>query len=259
MKSLLCFLVPLWTIGIAVAQPSSYSLSNNPKTTPSNLKTATTINDISPLVWRYMGLQAKDRFELDNLRKLDSVQGYYIQPPQNNFPNIVNVIRTEVSAVSNGNKQLAVSGSQELSIEQKQLLTTADLSSNIELTVCFRLKNEGPEKPIKVGRVAIAVVPEQEAQYRTGEFDEVASYLSNYVAAHYTSPTLEKLMKRISLVFTVTEDGSLTNIKIRYTTEDTKVDKLLIEAAQQMPKWKPARDAKGIPVRQTIYFTRSGC
>lgn len=241
----------------AFAQSSSYSMGNNPVTTLTNLKAATTINDISPLLWRMMGLSAKDRFELDFHRKQDSAQGYYLQPPANNYPHIVNIVFVDISVVSKGKTMNAHSTNEILTSDQKGLLAIADMSSNIELTIWFVFKNYGGDSEVKEGKIAVTVVPEIEARYTGGGTKELTKYFRGYVKKQHT--TKPDAVQNASLLFTVAEDGSLTDIKLRQQSGDAKTDKLLLEAVQQMPKWKPAQNAKGIPVKQTIHFAFGGC
>jgi TonB family protein len=249
----------LFLSGTAFAQSSSYSFGDNPSTTLTRLKTATTIHDISPLIWRFIGLPARDRFELDYRRKLDSVQGYYIQPAINNYPNIVNLVFVEITTVSNGRKQSAHNTSETLNEAQKNILNMADISSNIEITIRYLYKQYGEDNTPKEGRIAITVLPETEAKYIKGGFDELANYLNDYVAGHTSSVKTKEAVQYASIVFTVNEHGNLEHIVLRRLSGDKQADQLLLEALHKMPKWKPARNAKGATVKQTIHFTFGGC
>jgi TonB family protein len=243
----------------AFAQSSSYSMGDNPVTTLTNLKAATTIHDISPLLWKMMGLPAKDRFEIDLRRKQDSAQGYYIQAPVNNYPHIVNVVFVDITTVSNGQKRSAHSTNERLTQEQKEMLTTADMSSNIEFSISFTYKYYGVDSDVKEGKIAVTLVPEVEAVYTGGGVKELTEYLSGYVKKQNVSSTKPDAIQNASVLFTVTEDGSLSDIKLRQASGDHKTDKLLLEAIKQMPKWKPAQNAQGKPIKQTIHFAFGGC
>lgn len=249
------FLLLFSTAGFA--QSSSYSLGDNPVTTLTNLKAATTIHDVSPLLWKMIGLPAKDRFEIEFRRKQDSAQGYYIQAPLNNYPNIVNVVSVDISTVSKGQKVSAHNTSEQLTPEQKKILTTADMSSNIELTISIVYRNYGEDNEVKEGKIAITVVPETQASYTGGDVKELANYFTEYVKKQH--PTKPDAIQNASILFTVTEDGSLSDIKLRQLSGDPKTDKLLLEAVKKMPKWKPAQNANGIPVKQIIHFAFGGC
>jgi TonB family protein len=257
MKTLL--FVPLFFSTVLFAQSSSYSAGENPGTTLTNLQSATTIHDISPLLWRFMGLKAADRFELDYRRKLDSAQGYYIQPPLNNYSALVTVVSVDISTVTNGKKQSAHSSNERLTDMQKNILTQADLSSNIELTVRFIYTNYGEDKKIKEGQIAVTVLPETEARYGGGGIDELIDYLTRYINSRYPAADASNTIQNASILFTVAENGGITGIQLKQSTGNTKTDKLLLEALQQMPKWKPAQNAHGKPVKQKIHLAFGGC
>lgn len=259
MKTLNRMLLPLLFSTVAFAQSSSYSLGDNPVTTLTNLKAATTIHDISPLLWKMMGLPAKDRFEIDLRRKQDSAQGYYIQAPVNNYPNIVNVVFVEITTVSNGQKRSAHSTNERLTPKQKSMLESADMSSNIELSISFTYKYYGGDSEVKEGKIVVTVVPEVEALYTGGGAKELTEYLTGYVKTQNPVSTKPDAIQNASVLFTVTEDGSLSDIKLRQASGDQKTDKLLLDAVKRMPKWKPAQNAKGKPIKQTIHFAFGGC
>lgn len=259
MKTLNRIFLPLLFSTTVFAQSSSYSLGDNPVTTLTNLKTATTISDISPLLWKMMGLPAKDRFEIEFRRKQDSAQGYYIQAPVNNYPNIVNVVFVDITTVSKGQKVSAHSTNEQLTPEQKSMLLSADMSSNIELSISFVYKYYGGDSEVKEGKIAVTVVPEVEAHYTGGGAKELFKYLIGYVKKQNPSGIKPDAIQNASVLFTVTEDGSLADIKLRQQSGDRKTDKLLLEAVKSMPKWKPAQNAKGTPIKQTIHFAFGGC
>ena len=261
MKMLNRLLFPILFSTLAFSQSSSYSLGYEPLTTLTNLKAANTIHDISPLLWRFMGLPAKDRFELDFRRKQDAEHGYYLQTPENNYPKCVEVVFVEMVVISKGKASVTRNTGEALTSTQKYLLNTADMSSNIDLTIWFVIKNNGNDQQIKKGRIAITVVPDVEAQYPEGGSEELIAYLTEYVARQYPSNTKQDIIQNASVLFTVAEDGSLVDIQLRQLSGDPQIDKLLLEAFKQMPKWKPAQNEKGLPVKQKIHFAlgSGGC
>jgi TonB family protein len=258
MKTLLNLIAAVLLSVTAFAQGSAYGNGYDPLTTPTNLQSAKTISDISPLLWRMMGLSAKDRFALDFLRKQDSATGYYLQPPVNNYPNIVNVVFAELTIVSKGKKISVHHTGETLTAAQKYLLSTADMSSNIELKVLFLFKNYTGDSEIKEGKIAVTIVPETEAVYPGGGAKDLSKYLQTYVKHRHPSGS-PVAIQNASVLFTVTEDGSLADISLKQLSGDSRTDKLLLEAVKQMPKWKPAFNAKGAPVKQTIHITFGGC
>jgi TonB family protein len=95
--------------------------------------------------------------------------------------------------------------------------------------------------------VLMTVVPEIEAEFFGGSL-EMTKYLKENII--YKIPeTVPKQFNGIA-VFTVNENGEISNAKISNTSGDSKIDELLLEAAYKMPKWKPAENSKGIKVKQ---------
>jgi TonB family protein len=62
--------------------------------------------------------------------------------------------------------------------------------------------------------------------------------------------------------FTVNEAGVITNVRVTKISGDQKIDKLLLRANTNMPKWKPAQQANGINVKQEFELSvgnNGGC
>jgi TonB family protein len=55
--------------------------------------------------------------------------------------------------------------------------------------------------------------------------------------------------------FTVNEDCEIANAQISKTSGDQETDELLLNVINQMPKWKPAENAKGRKVKQEFEFS----
>ena len=54
--------------------------------------------------------------------------------------------------------------------------------------------------------------------------------------------------------FTINENGAVENAKIFESSGDAKTDELLLRLINNMPKWKPAKDIMGNPVKQDFEF-----
>ena len=63
------------------------------------------------------------------------------------------------------------------------------------------------------------------------------------------------------VIFAINEAGEIVNAKISRSSGDSKTDKLLLETIYKMPKWKPAKNSKGIKVKQIFEFSvgNRGC
>jgi TonB family protein len=109
------------------------------------------------------------------------------------------------------------------------------------------------------GTVRVTVVPETEAEYMGGN-KQITEYFNQNVVNKISEKNPEKIQQAV-LKFTVDEDGQIINPKITRTSNDSEIDKLLLDAAAKMPKWKPAQNAQGTKVKQdfTIPFGNGGC
>lgn len=67
--------------------------------------------------------------------------------------------------------------------------------------------------------------------------------------------TTSKQLQQALVGFTVNEKGAIANVQISKTSGDPNTDKLLLEAINKMPKWRPAEDSKGVKVKQEFEFS----
>lgn len=78
-----------------------------------------------------------------------------------------------------------------------------------------------------------------------------------------TSSTPRSSIPPATVVFSVNEQGIITDAKISASSKDPKIDQLFLEAIRRMPAWKPSENAEGMKVKQefelSIPFQRSGC
>jgi len=64
-----------------------------------------------------------------------------------------------------------------------------------------------------------------------------------------------------SISFVVNEQGETENVLLTQSSNDAEIDQLLIELIKKMPKWKPAKNANGLNVKQEFVFNvgQGGC
>jgi len=90
--------------------------------------------------------------------------------------------------------------------------------------------------------------------------------MRNYLKENAISKITEAASKKIKpaiVRFIINEDGAIAKAQISTTTGDDDTDKLLLEAINKMPNWKPAEDSKGKKVKQEFVLSvgpqRGGC
>lgn len=212
------------------------------------------ITDLSPLLWNSMVLSSADRYFLTNRRISEGPEPPKYVYPQEKYKEIIDYVSVAIVASCNGKRESAESTSDILTTSQKDMLNSVDPGSNITVTIKYKYKNQTPDNfgirnIISEGVSTVTVIPDVEAEY-PGGFKQLSNYFASNVANKVSEKDVNEKLFRAEVRFTVEEDGSVTNAKVSQTTTDVKVDKLLLEALNNMPKWTPAANSKGVRVKQ---------
>ena len=179
---------------------------------------------------------------------------------------ISNYISVEILANSYDQAMKAMSSNDLLSKEQKNILNTADLGTDITINVNYKYKNSATDDienhTMNVSMTVVSetpVVPEKEAEY-VGGYHQLTKYLDEN-AIHKISVSSTKQIKEGTITFTVNERGEIVDPKISKTTGELRADKLLLETISKMPKWNPAKNSMGKKVKQEFELTigNEGC
>ncbi len=172
-------------------------------------------------------------------------------------------VSAEIKATCSGKVMKAVSENDVLNTEQKNILHSADLATNIDIKIKYKYKNSANDN-VEIGTINISAtvvneLPEIEAEY-VGGYPQMAKYLKENAIDEISETTL-KHFQQGAVIFTINEEGEIVNAKISRSSGDPKTDKLLLEAVNKMPKWKPAKNSKGIKVKQVFKFSvgNMGC
>jgi TonB family protein len=169
----------------------------------------------------------------------------------------------EISATNAGKTMKAFGMNQTLNSTQKDILKKADLGTDIVIDVAYKYKNSVTNNiENRSMHVSMTLVPEVEAAF-VGGYQQLTKYLKETVI-NQISETIPKEFQAGIVIFTINEQGEIANSQISKTSGDTKTDKLLLEAINNMPKWKPAENSKGIKVKQQFAFNvgrvgKGGC
>ena len=228
---------------ISLTTPAQYSyLTGFPVGSPSNLKSRDLRYDVRPRYTRPV-----KQGKMNEAKFLhDFIDGY----PANWVTDYVSV---EILATCNGNVRKAVSTNDRLSTEQKNILNTVDLSTDIVTIVKYKYKNSVTDNSENHEMyISMTVIPDIEAEY-FGGYPQMTKYLKGNIIDKI-SETTHRLFQEGIVIFTVNEEGEIVNAKISKTSGDPETDKLLVEAINKMPKWRPAKNSKGIKVKQEFEF-----
>lgn len=258
-----------FTPGFSQSSKYEYTGRYTPVVKKEKLNEAKLISDIMPEFGRYFVLPYQEKSEMDELLKIvNSQRSAYTYPQKDfvhirkNYEEVFDYVSVEISALCSGKTLTAKSTGNELSPAQKNILNTVDAGTDISIKIKFRYKNwanHNPENEIKEGRYVITAVPETEAEY-PGGFEQMTKYLINSIFNKASGDASKKIMQA-TVKFTVTEEGKIADVKISRSSTDPLTDKLLLDAIKNMPQWKPAKDSKGINVKQefNLPFGGGGC
>ncbi len=217
------------------------------------LNSAKFLTDIAPGLWDNMILPEKDRVELNHLKKATYAETFIYS---SNYNTLVNYISVEIVAICNGKKISGLALNDKLTDAQKNIISKADIGSEIIIKVKFKHKAQSryiTSTEVVEGFLPIKIVPFVEAEFLNG-----------------TMPVEDYLLKKISkikdpkntqspiLKFIVDEEGKVINVKLEQTSNSKKIDNTLLEATTNMPKWKPAKNSKGVSVKQEFCIQLGG-
>lgn len=170
---------------------------------------------------------------------------------------IADYVSTEILATCNGKAMKAAGVNNTLSTEQKNMLNTVDIGTEIVVNVKYKYKNPVTDNIEDYqAHITMMVVPETEAEY-IGGYQQLINYLKSSVVAKLPESSRKQFQGGI-VTFTINEAGEATNTKISRTSGDAKADKVLIDIINQMPKWKPAENSKWIKVKQDFELSIGG-
>ena len=138
---------------------------------------------------------------------------------------------------------------------QLKLLESADYSTNILVRAEYQEKNWVTGKlEYSYTTPHLTVVPEKEAVYVSGK-DALIEYLKENSKEETSIVTKNKLQPG-KVSFTVTRNGTISNIKLLTTSGYTSIDKTMTKLITKAPgKWEPAENSQGEKVEQEFIFS----
>lgn len=261
----------------AFSQSQKFELGNRltPSVKTEQLRHIQFIHELLPDFWSRLSLPGKEEWRLEELlerqRHLEPAQASTLFPqayrvyPVEYYNKILEFVSVEIAASIHGKSVVTKSQGSKLTAEQKNLLGAAEMGADILVKVKYHYKqpsqyDAGPVRETIEGKVLVTAVPDTEAEFPGGLKQATDYFARNVIARSTESNAVEKIQRAI-VRFTVNEEGRITDVKLSQKSEDPKIDKLLLDAMSNMPRWKPATDAKGNRVKQEIVlpFGRGGC
>lgn len=186
-----------------------------------------------------------------------------------NFPthwgDIIDYVSVNIMVISDGQVRSEESVKNLLTWEQMNILSAADIGTEISIKIKFRWRdtsyaNSHTGKIQEMNEYRLAVVPEHEAEF-PGGFLQLTKYLKESKINRFQDAAWSGQFPRLMVMFTINEEGKLVNARIPKPSADEKADKLLLEAVNEMPNWKPAENSKGVKIKQEFRLLtfREGC
>ncbi|OBX23858.1 MULTISPECIES: energy transducer TonB [Bizionia] len=195
-----------------------------------------------PLVFAY---NIDSRFESitkSNMTKATTIHDFI---PEKDSRNIAHINSTEVILIKNDRQTeiRAYGDSEILSDSQKDLLKSMDYSEHFLFRVNYIkanamiYENEAPHFGPHY-----TVVPETKAAYADG-YKALITYIEANKLENTASIDAKKL-RAVKVSFTISKNGTITNVTLDRTTNYPEIDTNLLELVKQIPgNWNPAKNA----------------
>lgn len=269
MKHILYLILSLYFLpGQAQSPQTEFTGRLVPGVKETTLQRAAFISDLTPQLWQRMILPDKERFELYR-RSTDQYQGYniyllgynYLSPQAWNYNALVDFLWVEISVKHLGKTVSAGNASDQLNDEQRKILALADLNTDITVRIKFRYKEHVSGKPDTSsdinGQIALTVVPDTEAAY-PGGFNAFRDYINKSITGKASGKNIAGKILGTVIDFTIDEQGHVVKSVVSGSSSDPQIDRMLLEALQTCPAWKPAKNSKGEIVTQQFRIALGG-
>ena len=180
----------------------------------------------------------------------------------NGFPSnwISNYVSSELSFIKDDKIMKSFGHNDTLTPDQRQMLQTVGLNTEIEFNNTFMAENPVNHfVSARTMQLKMRVIPEKEAGFKEG-YPKMSYYLYENAVRKIT-PSVPKSFQQVRVLFTVGEDGSVWDARLESTSGKPDTDQLILDVIRAMPKWNPAEDQNGQPVKQEFELTigSQGC
>lgn len=162
-------------------------------------------------------------------------------------------IKVEISVTCNGSSQRAISKTDQLSPEQKEIMHCADAGSDIRVIVDYIPENNLSHNEAQQVDFKFYVEPEVDAQYIGGQA-ALLQYIESEAISSIPSNTFEDY-DVAAVKFSIMENGHIANAEIFETSQSETIDALLLDVICNMSPWVPAIYADGSAAPQDYVLT----
>ena len=169
---------------------------------------------------------------------------------------VIDILSVEIQSINDGKVKSFGGASNVLTKEQKHALVCADLGTEIGIKVRYRYDlppGDERRKEIFQKEFIRAVVPKIEAEFPCGNVG-LTGYFNQLVWDVLPESKNIERVPQATVSFTINEKGEVSHSQLVKPSGNAIMDKLLIEAVQSMPTWKPACNSFGVNVKEEITF-----
>jgi TonB family protein len=162
---------------------------------------------------------------------------------------ITKYVSTNVTVTRDGRTLSAGGENEVLTKKQVELLASAGLSDDLAIAIAYLYRNPITGHPDQYTmNLQFTVVPHRQAEFPGGQTQMIRS-----LKAFAMSRIMEDVpaADRFGTVrFTVDANGRIVNARVVKTSGNAAMERILLDAVNHMPDWKPAKEAGGRAVKQ---------
>lgn len=194
-------------------------------------------------VMRVFSTPTLKRDTLEDARTIVDINKYYKPIWVREF------ISVEVSTINDGETKIAVGKNDVLTEEQKTNMETADAQSEIFVVVKYMPENTLKNNEPKTFDFSFSVDAESQAVCAKGK-DQLIDYIHDQAISQIDSDLFEGKYNIAAVKFAIDIHGQVVDAHIFESSNDKKIDKLLLETICDMPAWAPAKFENGLKTQQ---------
>jgi len=131
---------------------------------------------------------------------------------------------------------------------QEELMANADVGADIKVKARYMPENNLTHNVAREMGFTFTVEPEKEAGYAGGK-KRLKEYLKQNILDKVTHSSFKK-HHLTAVNFTIDEEGDVVNIHVAESSNDQRIDEVLLETICNMPQWIPAEYADGTRAEQ---------
>lgn len=158
-------------------------------------------------------------------------------------------VSVEVSTINDGETNIAIGKNDVLTEEQKTNMETADALSEIFVIVKYMPENTLKNNEPKTFDFSFSVDAEKQASCAAGK-DQLIDYIREKAVSKIDSDLFEGKYNIAAVKFAIDIHGQVVDAHVFESSNDEKVDKLLLETICDLPAWAPATFANGLKTQQ---------